>query len=66
MTLETAIQLASEEAQAFQVKVLVVQSPNPDAMPFFPCRQDWHQGFGQDHQVKAEAYPNGKVWKARN
>lgn len=65
MTLETAIQLAKEEAQAFQVKILVVESPDPQAMRFFPCRQDWLEGFGQGHKVKAEAYPNGKTWIPR-
>jgi hypothetical protein len=59
MTLETAIQLATEEAQAFKVKVLVVESP--DGMRFFPCRQDWLEGFGQGHKVMAEAHPNGKI-----
>ena len=61
MTLETAIQLAREEAQAFKVKVLVAESPNPDGMRFFPCRQDWLEGFGHGHKVRAEAHPNGKV-----
>jgi len=64
MTLQTAIQLAKEEAQAFKVKVLVVESTSPEGIRFFPCRQDWFEGFGHAHEIKAEAYPNGTTWIA--
>ena len=63
MTLETAIQLAAQEAQAFKVKVLVVESPHKEGIRFFPCRQDWWEGFGHNHTLRAEAHPNGKVHK---
>lgn len=69
MTIETAIQCAKDEAASFKTRVLVVESPKEKveqgSMPYFPCRKDWFDGFGHDHRIVAEAYPNGKVWKAR-
>jgi len=63
MTLETAIQCAREEATATGVRVIVVESPREKveqgSMRFFPCRNDWLEGFGQGHTVVAEVFPSG-------
>jgi hypothetical protein len=69
MTLETAIRCAREEAAAAGVRVIVVESPREmveqGSMRFFPCRKDWFEGFGQNHTVVAEAFPNGQAWRAK-
>jgi hypothetical protein len=68
MTLETAIQCAREEAVAIGISIHVVESPREKveagSMRFFPCRQDWLEGFGQGYTIVAEVFPNG-WWEAR-
>jgi hypothetical protein len=68
MQLSTAIEEAKKEAESLHVTVLVVESSRGlNEWPYFPCRKDWMEGYGhsQGYRVVAEAYPNGKVWRAK-
>ena len=65
MNIHQAIQCAHEESVGSCVKIFVVESPKEKveqgSLKFFPCRQDWLEGFGQGYKIVAEAYPNGKI-----
>lgn len=62
MQLNTAIELAVEEAVGCKVGVKVVKNPRQSEWKYFPCRREWLEGAGEEYKVVAEVSPEGKVY----
>jgi hypothetical protein len=61
MNLNTAIELAVEEAVGCKVCVKVVKNPRQSDWKYFPCRREWLETAGEEYKVVAEVSPNGKI-----
>lgn len=61
MQLNTAIELAVEEAVGCKVGVKIVKNPRQSDWKYFPCRKEWLETAGKEYKVVAEVSPNGKV-----
>jgi hypothetical protein len=61
MELNTAIELAVEEAVGCKVGVKVVKNPRQSDWKYFPCRKEWLDGAGKEYEIVAEVSANGKI-----
>lgn len=61
MDLNTAIEVAVEEAIGCKVGVKVVKNPRAGEWKYFPCRREWLDGAGEGYQIVAEISASGNV-----
>lgn len=65
MNLNTAIELAVEEAVGCKVGVKVVKNPRQSDWKYFPCRKEWLETAGEEYKAVAEVSPNGKIHRLK-